>query len=347
MPEDSKKNRSRYVKKDRSTLSITDYVKGIRNGDRSILAKAITLIESRNSNHFKMSQQILKEILPFTGNSMRIGITGVPGAGKSTFIERFGTELCNKGRKVAVLAIDPTSTISKGSILGDKTRMENLSREPNAFIRPSPTNGALGGVHRKTRETILLCEAAGFDTIFVETVGVGQNEVVVRTMVDLLMMLTITGAGDELQGMKKGMMELCDMVLVTKADGSNKQKAIETKSQYNKFLHLLKPVTRGWIAKAFTCSAVTGEGIPMVWKVIQKFFTVVDNNGYLMERRNEQTKEWLRSSIMEQLEHSFFQNKEVMLRLPLLESKVTALSLPVSTAVEQLLELYFHEIKKI
>src|SRR5690606_37653350 len=209
---------SNRFRKKKKSIPIQQYVEGIKSGDRMTLAKAITLIESNHPDHFQAGQQLLKEILPLTGKSMRIGITGIPGAGKSTFIERFGTDLCQMGKKVAVLAIDPSSTISQGSILGDKTRMAQLSREENAFIRPSPSGGTLGGVHRKTRETILLCEAAGYDMILVETVGVGQSEVVVRTMVDMFLMLTITGAGDDLQGMKKGMMELVDAIIVTKAD---------------------------------------------------------------------------------------------------------------------------------
>lgn len=332
----------RFHKK-KKPIPIQEYVEGIKAGDRTILAKAITLIESNNLDHFRAGQKLLQEILPLTGKSMRIGITGVPGAGKSTFIERFGTELCKMGKKVAVLAIDPSSTLSQGSILGDKTRMEQLSREENAFIRPSPSGGNLGGVHRKTRETILLCEAAGFDMILVETVGVGQSEVDVRTMVDMFLMLTITGAGDDLQGMKKGIMELVDAIIVTKADGDNKEKALKTRNEYNQILRLLKQATDGWRTKAVACSSITGEGINEIWELITKFFADTKKSGVFYTRRREQTIDWLMTSIKERLEQSFFQHELVKEQLPIVKRNVEKGKLPVSIAVENLLSAYFNQ----
>lgn len=333
----------KQTKKRRRKISIQEFVEGIKTGNRAILAKAITLIESNHPDHFHLGQQLLKEIMPLTGRAMRIGITGVPGAGKSTFIERFGTELCRMGKKVAVLAIDPSSTLSHGSILGDKTRMEQLSREENAFIRPSPSGGTLGGVHRKTRETILLCEAAGYDCILVETVGVGQSEVVVRTMVDMFLLLTITGAGDDLQGIKKGIMELADAIIVTKADGENKQKAIKTRNEYNQILRLLKPATNGWITKAYTCSSITGEGIQAIWETIQQFFATIKENGKFFERRKKQTEDWLMTSILERLQVTFFQHEGIQQKLPTIQQAVQSGKLPVSIAVEELMDLYFSE----
>ncbi|MCU9600296.1 methylmalonyl Co-A mutase-associated GTPase MeaB [Pallidibacillus thermolactis] len=333
---------SNRFRKKKKSIPIQQYVEGIKSGDRMTLAKAITLIESNHPDHFQAGQQLLKEILPLTGKSMRIGITGVPGAGKSTFIERFGTDLCQMGKKVAVLAIDPSSTISQGSILGDKTRMAQLSREENAFIRPSPSGGTLGGVHRKTRETILLCEAAGYDMILVETVGVGQSEVVVRTMVDMFLMLTITGAGDDLQGMKKGMMELVDAIIVTKADGDNKEKAIKTRNEYNQILRLLKAATEGWQTKAVACSSVTGEGISDVWELILDFFNSTKKSGVFYARRKKQTTDWMLTSIRERLEQTFFQNEQIKKRLPVVQRNVETGRLPVSIAVENLLADFFN-----
>lgn len=333
---------SNRFRKKKKSIPIQQYVEGIKSGDRMTLAKAITLIESNHPDHFQAGQQLLKEILPLTGKSMRIGITGVPGAGKSTFIERFGTDLCQMGKKVAVLAIDPSSTISQGSILGDKTRMAQLSREENAFIRPSPSGGTLGGVHRKTRETILLCEAAGYDMILVETVGVGQSEVVVRTMVDMFLMLTITGAGDDLQGMKKGMMELVDAIIVTKADGDNKEKAIKTRNEYNQILRLLKAATEGWQTKTVACSSITGEGISDVWELILDFFNSTKKSGVFYIRRKKQTTDWLLTSIRERLEQTFFQNEQIKNRLPVVQRNVETGRLPVSIAVENLLADFFN-----
>ena len=245
----------------RKQLSIDDYVNGVLKFDRNILARAITLIESNNPAHHDIAQEVLKKLLPYSGKSLRIGITGVPGAGKSTLIEVLGMYLIKQGHKVAVLTVDPSSTVTKGSILGDKTRMENLSKEKNCFIRPSPSGGTLGGVTRKSRETITVCEAAGFDIILIETVGVGQSEVTVRSMVDFFLLVLIAGGGDELQGIKRGIMELTDAILINKADGDNEKKANIARSDYNNALHYLQPATKGWTAQAFTASALTGKGI--------------------------------------------------------------------------------------
>ncbi len=245
----------------RRRLTVDEYVAGVLAGDRNIVAQAITLVESNAPAHFEMGQEVLRQLIPSTGNSIRVGITGVPGAGKSTFIEALGLQLCEQDNKVAVLAVDPSSTVTRGSILGDKTRMELLSRDLRAFIRPSPSSGTLGGVTRKSRETILICEAAGFNVILVETVGVGQSETTVRSMVDFFLLLMLSGAGDELQGIKKGIMELADALLVNKADGDNKIRANAAKADYNRALHYLAPATKGWHTRAYTCSAANGEQV--------------------------------------------------------------------------------------
>ncbi|WAA11401.1 methylmalonyl Co-A mutase-associated GTPase MeaB [Fervidibacillus halotolerans] len=330
----------RYRKLRRDDFSIEQMAELIRKGSRVHLAKGITLIESNRLEDFHKGQELLKLLMPYTGRSIRIGITGVPGAGKSTFIEKLGTYLCQMGKKVAVLAIDPSSTVTHGSILGDKTRMEQLSKEPNAFIRPSPSAGTLGGVHRKTRESILLCEAAGYEIIFVETVGVGQNEVHVRTMVDMFLLLTITGAGDELQGIKKGIVELADGVIVTKADGENRKLAIKTKNEYNQFLKFIRPNTDLWEPKAFTCSSLTGEGIEEIWAFIEQFNHHLQENHLFHEQRKKQLKDWLLSSITERLRQSFFEHEEIKEKLPSIIEQVTEGEVPVSTAVEKMLSLY-------
>lgn len=328
--------KGRFQKRGGTTFSIPDLYEGILKKNRSSLARAITLIESNAVHHFSLSQELLQKILPHSGRSLRIGITGVPGAGKSTFIEAFGMHLCNLGLRVAVLAVDPSSSISGGSILGDKTRMEQLSRHPNAFIRPSPSEGKLGGIHRKTRETMLLCEAAGFDVILVETVGVGQSEAMIRDMVDFFMLLVLTGAGDELQGMKKGIMELVDAIVVNKADGDNKPLALKTKKEYNQILHFLHPATVGWETKAFTCSALHVEGVTELWDMILKFEKVTKESGVFKERRKKQAKHWLYSMISDQLHFRFFQQPQVKSELPNLEKAVMEGELTVTAAIEEL-----------
>lgn len=325
--------------------SIDTLFKGVLAGEKAALARSITLIESNAEHHFQMAQELLQRLLPYSGKALRIGITGVPGAGKSTFIEAFGSFLCSLGLKVAVLAVDPSSSISGGSILGDKTRMEKLSRNPMAFIRPSPSSGKLGGVHRKTRETIVLCEAAGFDVILVETVGVGQSEVLVREMVDFFMLLVLTGAGDELQGMKKGIMELADGVFVNKADGENKKNAEKTKKEFNQILHFLQPATKGWSTKAYTCSALLNEGMDQVWETIQTFKEATAQSGVFEERRRNQTKEWMRSMITDQLQSDFFSHPTVKELLPKFENEVIAGNRTVTSAVSDLFQSYFRARK--
>lgn len=324
-------------KQERNTEEI---VSGVKAGIRSDLAQAITLVESNAVRHFSKSQDILGQLMPDTGKSVRIGISGVPGAGKSTFIEAFGLFLCNQGKKVAVLAVDPSSSRTGGSILGDKTRMEQLARHPQAFIRPSPSSGTLGGVHRKTRESILLCEAAGYDVILVETVGVGQSEAIVRDMVDFFLLLVLTGAGDELQGMKKGIMELVDAILVNKADGENVAKAKKTAEEYRQIFHFLQPATEGWETKAFTCSALYENGIDKTWKTINEFLETTIASGEFDKRRNEQKKTWLYTSVKSQLEMMFFQNDEVKKQLPMMEEEIREDRISVSAAVNRLMEIY-------
>lgn len=331
----------RFQKRKTAELPLDTLYRGVLSGDRSLLARAITLVESNSDHHFKKGQELLQRLLPHSGRSIRIGITGVPGAGKSTFIEAFGMYLCNQGHRVAVLAVDPSSSLSGGSILGDKTRMEQLSRSPLAFIRPSPSGGKLGGVHRKTRESMLLCEAAGYDVILVETVGVGQSEVIIRDMVDFFMLLVLTGAGDELQGMKKGIMELADAIIVHKADGSNKQTAQKTVEEYNRIFHFLQPATKGWETRAHACSSLTGEGIENVWNVISSFAKKGKSAGTFEERRKGQARQWLYSMITDMLEYQFFHHPNVKNQLPRLENEVMAGETTVANAVERLfMEFY-------
>lgn len=333
--------KSTFRKKNtQAELNNEQLAEGILRGDRSLLARSITLIESNAEHHFRKAQQLLQQLLPHTGKAIRIGITGVPGAGKSTFIEAFGTYLCYLGLKVAVLAIDPSSSISGGSILGDKTRMEQLARNPRAFIRPSPSGGRLGGVHGKTRETMLLCEAYGFDVVLIETVGVGQSEVNMREMVDFFILLVLTGAGDELQGMKKGIMELADAILVNKADGENKEQALKAKKEYNQILHFLQPATKDWQTKAYTCSSLHEQGIKEVWNVIKEFETTTKQTGIFEERRRLQTKEWMKSMIVDQLQNRFFYNPVIKELLPKVENEVRTGKKTVATAVEELFQQY-------
>jgi len=314
--------------------------KGILASDRTILAKAITLIESNSQKHFNQAQELVRMLIPHSGNSIRIGITGVPGAGKSTFIETLGTWLIGQGHKVTVLAIDPSSSISKGSILGDKTRMEKLSRSDNSFIRPSPSSGVLGGVARKTRETIIACEAAGYDVILIETVGVGQSEVTVRSIVDFFLLLQITGAGDDLQGIKKGIMELADLIVVNKADGENLTKAQSNASEIKQVLHYLQPATKGWITTAITCSALTGHNIPEIWKIITDFTETIKASGVFEQRRTEQNIQWLDSMLMEALSNLFFSNKELNEHYLSLKQKVLLGETTPAVATNELIDLY-------
>lgn len=324
----------------RRKLTVGEYVEGVVSGDRVVLSQAITLIESNLPAHMTMAQEIIKELLPYGGKSIRVGITGVPGAGKSTFIEVLGCQLCDRGHKVAVLAVDPSSTVTKGSILGDKTRMEELSRKSGAFIRPSPSSGTLGGVTRKSRETILLCEAAGYDVLLIETVGVGQSEVTVRSMVDFFMLLMITGAGDELQGMKKGVIELADAIVVNKADGDNKQRAMMAKVDYDRILHYLRPATEGWMTKSHTCSAVTGDGIPEIWKMVDEFHEVTLSSGFFQRRRRMQMLSWVHAMVQEYLQAKFLSHPAVMTQIPHIEEEVMNGHMTATLAVKELIRIF-------
>ncbi|MCL6570963.1 MAG: methylmalonyl Co-A mutase-associated GTPase MeaB [Bacillus sp. (in: Bacteria)] len=330
----------RFQKRRIKEPSLDELYEGVVQGDRSLLARAITLVESNAEQHFQKAQQMLQKLLSHSGKAMRIGITGVPGAGKSTFIEAFGMYLCDLGLRVAVLAIDPSSTISGGSILGDKTRMEQLARNPRAFIRPSPTAGKLGGVHRKTRETMLICESAGYDVILIETVGVGQSEVRIRDMVDFFLLLVLTGAGDELQGMKKGIVELADAVLIHKADGVNKPKAEQTRKEYNRILHFLHPATKGWATRAYACSSIDGVGISDIWTVIKNFEDTGKATGILQERRKAQQRDWLYSLITDQLHYQFYHHPGVKSMLPKIENEVISGEKTVASAVDTLFTLF-------
>ena len=308
----------------RRELSVQDYVDGILQGDRVILSRAITLIESTNPEHQKLAQQVIEACLPHAGNSLRIGITGVPGAGKSTFIEAFGKFLTAQGKHIAVLAIDPSSERSKGSILGDKTRMEQLSTDPHAFIRPSPSGLTLGGVARKTRETIILCEAAGFDVIIVETVGVGQSETVVKSMVDFFLLLMLAGAGDELQGIKRGIMEMADALVINKADGDNVTPAELAKTRYQSALHLFPQNENGWMVPVTTCSALEHTAIDKVWEIITDFETLTKGNGYFSKNRNEQNVKIFYDWIDFTIKNDFFNLPNVQIAINTLLPKVLA-----------------------
>jgi LAO/AO transport system kinase len=324
----------------RKRLTVEDYVKGVLERNLTLIARTITLVESNAAAHVDMAQAVLKELLPYTGESMRVGITGVPGAGKSTFIECLGNKLCDHGHRVAVLAIDPSSRLTGGSILGDKTRMETLSRRKEAFIRPSPTGGTLGGVTRKSRETLLVCEAAGFDVILVETVGVGQSEVAVRAMVDFFLLVLIAGAGDELQGMKRGVMELADAVAINKADGDNRIKALAAQAELQRILHYLQPATPGWMTEAHACSARTGDGVPEIWAMIEEFRRQTETTGVFEKRRRSQTMEWVHTMAREYLERTFFENPSVKIALPDVERSVLSGELSPTRAVQTLIDRF-------
>lgn len=310
-------------------------VKGVLAGDRVQLARAITLVESRARKHLSSARTVIQRILPHSGGSIRIGLTGVPGSGKSTFIEAFGKLLCQQGKKVAVLAIDPSSSVGGGSILGDKTRMESLCREENAFIRPSPSGDTLGGVAMSTRESLLMCEAAGYDVVIVETVGVGQNEVTVRTMTDFFLLLQITGSGDDLQRIKKGVIELADAIAVNKADGNNKTPAKQAAIAYARMLEIVQPFTPDWKPQAMTCSALENEGIGPIWKVICTFREQMTANGVLQQRRREQNIDWFRSLVRNAVMQRF--NSENLENLRQLERAVGQSELSVLEALNRLL----------
>jgi len=322
-------------------FTVNEYVEGIKKGNRTILSKAITLIESSLHEHQQIAQQIITKCLPYAGNSIRVGITGVPGVGKSTFIEALGKHLTNNGHKLAVLAIDPSSERSKGSILGDKTRMEELSVDANAFIRPSPSAGSLGGVARKTREIIVLCEAAGFDTIFIETVGVGQSETAVHAMVDFFLLLMLGNAGDELQGIKRGIMEMADAIAINKADGENKKMASLAKAQYKNALHLFPPTDSGWIPEVATCSAYTREGIDVIWNIINDYTIFTKGNNYFNLKRQQQAKRIMFETVNDAIKDNFYTNNTVAALIPELQQAITDDKISSYVAAQQLLDAYF------
>ncbi len=325
----------------RPRLTVTNYIDGILNGDRMVLSRAITLVESHLSSDRDLAQQVLAGVLPHTANSLRIGITGVPGVGKSTFIEALGQYIVSLGKSLAVLTVDPSSQRSGGSILGDKTRMEMLSHHPLAYIRPSATGGSLGGVAHRTREAMLLCEAAGYEIILVETVGVGQSETLVRGMTDFFLLLMLAGAGDELQGIKKGIMEMADVIAITKTDGSNRLLAEQAVSEYWNALHLFAPTESGWGVPVVTCSAIENEGIEEIWGLIRNYQALTRGNGYFNKNRQDQNVDWLRSQIRQQLEEQFFSHPDISKQWAETERAVRdGAELPL-TAAQRLLRCFF------
>ncbi len=324
----------------RRKLTTEQFAEGVLNGDRGILGRTITMIESNLPEHTAQAQDILRRLLPYTGKSMRIGITGVPGVGKSTFIESLGCYLSEKGHRVAVLAVDPSSSISGGSILGDKTRMERLGRDDRCFIRPSPSGGTLGGVARKTRETMLVCEAAGFDVILIETVGVGQSEVTVRSMSDFFLLLMLAGAGDELQGIKKGIMELADALVINKADGDNALPAKRARNEYERAMHYLRPSTEGWVSHAYTCSSTENKGIEEIWHVVETFRKITTESGVFDRHRKEQNIKWVHEMVDEHLRSLFVKHPEVIKILPQIERDVAEGVTPAVAAVQKLLDVF-------
>lgn len=335
----------RLARKRRRELTANDYVEGILKGDIAILSRAVTLVESVNPDHQVIAQEVIEKCLPYTGKSIRVGISGVPGAGKSTSIDAFGLHVLKSGGKLAVLAIDPSSERSKGSILGDKTRMEKLANHPNSFIRPSPSAGSLGGVARKTRETVLLCEAGGFDKIFVETVGVGQSETAVHSMVDFFLLIQLAGTGDELQGIKRGIMEMADAIVINKADGDNIDKAKLAANQFRNALHLFPASESGWIPKVLTYSGFYNIGVEAIWDMVFDYFKEVKANGYFDKLRKEQNKYWMYESINEQLRSNFYQNEVIQKMIRDKEKEVLVGSKSSFIAAKDLLDAYFKTFK--
>ncbi len=339
MKESINPNAGQHFKR-RKTLTTEEYVKGILGGNRVILSRAITLIESTRSDHYQKAQEIIAACLPHAGKSVRIGITGTPGVGKSTFIEALGTHITQATHQLAVLAIDPTSQMTRGSILGDKTRMASLSSNEKAFIRPSPAGDSLGGVARKTRETIILCEAAGYDVILVETVGVGQSETAVHSMVDFFLLLLLPGAGDELQGIKRGIVEMADLIAVNKADGDKIKLAKQAKSEYRNALHLYPPKASGWTPKVLTCSALEKTGIQDIWMTILNYKKETEQSSFWMSKRQEQAKFWLYETIKNQLHQQFFSHKLIKNKIENIETAVVNGRQSPFKAAEELLQLF-------
>lgn len=321
--------------------TVGEMVEGILKGDITTLSRAVTLVESVNPDHYTLAQEVIEKCLPHSGRSRRIGITGVPGAGKSTSIDVFGLHVLKDGGKLAVLAIDPSSERTKGSILGDKTRMEKLSTHPGAFIRPSPSAGSLGGVARKTRETIVLCEAAGFNNIFVETVGVGQSETAVHSMVDFFLLIQLAGTGDELQGIKRGIMEMADGIVINKADGDNIGPAQLAQAQFRSALRLFPPTASGWQPEVLTYSGYYELGIPEIWDMIDRYFAFVDGNGYFEKRRIEQSRYWMFETIDERLRRDFYSDPDISAMLAEKERLVLSNRLSSFIAARDVLDAYF------
>lgn len=330
-------------RREKSELSVDDYVAGILDGNITILSRAVTLVESSKPQHQLVAQAIIEKCLPYSGNSIRVGITGVPGAGKSTSIDAFGMYLVERGHKLAVLAIDPSSERTKGSILGDKTRMEKLSVHESAFIRPSPSAGSLGGVARKTREIIILCEAAGFDYIFVETVGVGQSETAVHSMVDFFLLIQLAGQGDELQGIKRGIMEMADGIAINKADGDNIDNANIARGQLRNALHLFPLPESGWSPEVLTYSGYYGLRIDEVWDMVHRYIDFVKENGYFDARRNKQAKFWMYETINERLRNDFYQNPEIEKLMSRLETDVLSAKKSSFVAAKEALDRYYEK----
>ncbi len=339
-------NPYRKVVKKKRILTPGEYVEGILKGDVSLLGRAVTLIESTADAHQAIAQEVIEKCLPYSGNSRRIGITGVPGAGKSTSIDMFGTHVIRQGHKLAVLAIDPSSERTRGSILGDKTRMEKLSLEKDAFIRPSPSGGSLGGVARKTRETIVLCEAAGYDRIFVETVGVGQSETAVHSMVDFFLLIQVAGSGDELQGIKRGIMEMADGIAINKCDGDNVERCKLDAQQFRTALMLFPPTPSKWVPEVVTYSGYYGYDIDKVWDMIDRYFKYVDENGYFERKRNEQSRYWMTETIEEQLRARFYHTPGLKELLEQKELRVLNNEQSSFTAAKDILDYYFDSLRK-
>ena len=334
-------------RKRRPLPSVSEMVEGLLKGDVTMLSRAVTLVESLSPDHQTLAQEVIEKCLPHSGNSRRIGITGVPGAGKSTSIDVFGLHVLKKGGKLAVLAIDPSSERTKGSILGDKTRMEKLAVHPSAFIRPSPSAGSLGGVARKTRETIVLCEAAGYNNIFVETVGVGQSETAVHSMVDFFLLIQLAGTGDELQGIKRGIMEMADGIVINKADGDNIGPAQLAQAQFRSALHLFPPTTSGWMPEVLTYSGYYEIGIEEVWAMIDRYFDFVEANGYFERKRSQQARYWMYETINEQLRAHFYNNPQVEMMLGEKEARVLENRQSSFTAARDVLDYYFSSLRNV
>lgn len=336
---------SKVLSQRKQVPSVSELVAGIRNRDQSLLARAITLVESTQAVHQEKAYEIIEKCLLKTQDTLRIGITGVPGVGKSTFIECFGSTLTNMGKKVAVLAVDPSSTISKGSILGDKTRMPQLVKDTQAFIRPSPSGDSLGGVARKTRESIILCEAAGYDVILVETVGVGQSETAVHSMVDFFLLLKLTGAGDELQGIKRGIMEMADAIVINKAEGDNIKRANRARVEFERALHLYPPKENSWTPRVLTCSSLSGAGIPEIWEMIHDYQTKNKASGFFVNKRKSQNTYWFNQTVERLLKQQFYSTQAVIKMMGPLQKEVENNAISPFRAAERLIALYAKGLK--